>query len=192
MKNMIKRAFLIHGWEGYPEEGWRPWLRKKLEERDFKVFVPAMPDTSNPKMKTWVSYLDKLVGLPDRQTYLIGHSLGAIAILRYLETLTDGQIIGGALFVAGFGKDLDYEGYKGVLKNFFSTPINWRRIRGYCNQFISIHSDDDRWVSLKNSDLFREKLGAKTIIAHHMKHFSGVDGINELPIVLEELLKIAK
>lgn len=27
---MAKRVFLIHGWEGYPEEGWRPWLKKKL------------------------------------------------------------------------------------------------------------------------------------------------------------------
>ena len=24
---MAKRAFLIHGWEGYPEEGWRPFSK---------------------------------------------------------------------------------------------------------------------------------------------------------------------
>lgn len=47
---MKKRVFLIHGWEGYPEEGWRPWLKKELEQRGFTVIVPAMPDTATPTM----------------------------------------------------------------------------------------------------------------------------------------------
>ena len=189
---MIKRAFLVHGWEGYPNEGWRPWLRKKLEERGFRVYVPAMPNTSRPKMNFWVSFLDKLVGLPDGQTYLVGHSLGAIAILRYLESLKENNKVGGAIFVAGFGKDLDYKGYKGELKSFFSKPISWSEIKKHCRKFISIHSDNDRWVSLQNSELFKNKLSAKTIIAHNMKHFSGDDGINELPLLLEEILKISQ
>ena len=24
---MTKRAFIIHGWDGYPDEGWFPWLK---------------------------------------------------------------------------------------------------------------------------------------------------------------------
>ena len=47
---MSKRVFVIHGWGGYPEEGWKPWLKKELEKRGFTVFVPAMPDTEHPKM----------------------------------------------------------------------------------------------------------------------------------------------
>lgn len=72
----MKRVFLIHGWEGYPEEGWRPWLRNELEKRRFKVFVPAMPDTENPKMDKWVPYLTNIVGVPDESCYFVGHSLG--------------------------------------------------------------------------------------------------------------------
>ena len=40
---MNRRGFLIHGWEGYPEEGWRPWLKNELEKRGFTVSVPASP-----------------------------------------------------------------------------------------------------------------------------------------------------
>ena len=29
----MKKVFIIHGWEGYPEEGWFPWLKKELESR---------------------------------------------------------------------------------------------------------------------------------------------------------------
>ena len=38
----MKRVFIIHGWGGYPEEGWLPWLKKELEKNGFKVFVPAI------------------------------------------------------------------------------------------------------------------------------------------------------
>ncbi len=47
----MKRVIIVHGWEASPEGGWRPWLRKELEDRGFEVHVPAMPDTNNPKIK---------------------------------------------------------------------------------------------------------------------------------------------
>lgn len=28
---MNKRIFIIHGWDGFPEEGWFPWLNKAME-----------------------------------------------------------------------------------------------------------------------------------------------------------------
>lgn len=189
---MNKLAFVIHGWEGYPEGSWRPWLKNELEKRGFRVFVPAMPDTANPTMDKWVPYLAKIVGNPDRNCYFVGHSLGCITILRYLETLGEDQKIGGAVLVAGFGHDLEYEGYKDELSSFFSKTINWKKIKSHCSKFIAIHSDDDPYVPIKHNTFFKEKLDAKSIIMHKKKHFSGDDGIMELPIVLDVLLKIAK
>ena len=29
----MQRVFIIHGWDGYPEEGWFPWLKKELEAK---------------------------------------------------------------------------------------------------------------------------------------------------------------
>ncbi|MBI2582787.1 alpha/beta hydrolase, partial [Candidatus Azambacteria bacterium] len=66
------RVFIIHGWEGYPEEGWFPWLKRELESRGFEVRVPAMPDTAKPKIEAWISYLAELVGKPDENTYFVG------------------------------------------------------------------------------------------------------------------------
>ena len=188
---MNKRAIFIHGWEGYPEEGWRPWLKKELEKRGFEVINPAMPDTIKPLEDKWVSHLAKIIGVPGRQTYLVGHSLGGITILRYLEALKEAQKIGGAILVASFGGDLEYEGYKGELKSFFQTSVNWEKVKKHCSKFVAIHSTDDPWVSSKNLKLFEEKLGAKTIMMDKMKHFSGDDGIAKLPIVLKELLEIS-
>ena len=191
---MNKRVFLIHGWEGYPEEGWRPWLKQELEQRGFEVFAPAMPDTATPTMEKWVSFLSEIVGNPDEQTYFVGHSLGCITILRYLETLKDkdNEQIGGAILVAGFGSDLEYEGYKGELSSFFRTPVDWKKVKKHCQQFVAIHSTDDPWVPIKHNKLFQDNLGAKSIIQENMKHFSGDDGTMELPVVLDELLRISR
>lgn len=185
---MNKKVFLVHGWGGYPKEGWRPWLTKELEQREFEVINPEMPDTNTPTVQKWVSYLQQILPNPDENCYLIGHSLGVITILRYLETLKKSEIIGGAIFVAGFGYDLEYKGYKGELANFFKTPLNWEKIRNHCKKFIIIHSDDDQWVSLKHNKFLARKLNGKAIIEHNMKHFSGDDGITKLPVVLKELL----
>ena len=76
------KAYLIHGWEGYPENCWFPWLKKQLEEKNYKVEVPEMPDTDHPKIESWVNKLKEIV-IPDEETILIGHSIGCQAILRY-------------------------------------------------------------------------------------------------------------
>ncbi|MAG59915.1 hypothetical protein CMO96_03960 [Candidatus Woesebacteria bacterium] len=188
---MNKKAILVHGWEGSPEEAWRPWLRKELEQRGFKVVVPAMPDAAKPTAKKWVPYLTQMVDQPDKNTYFVGHSLGCITILRYLETLKSNEKVGGAILVAGFGHNLEYEGYKGELSTFFTTPIDWKKIQSRCKKFVAIHSVDDPFVPIKHAELFKEKLGAKAIIQKGMKHYSGDDDITELPIVLQELLKMS-
>jgi len=185
---MKKRAILIHGWEGSPKGGWQPWLRRELEKKGFAVDVPAMPDSARPTMSSWVEHLCSVVGTPDSNCYLNGHSLGCITILRYLETLKKGERIGGAVLVAGFSDNLGYE----QLTSFFATPIDWSAIRTHCDTFVSIMSDNDPYVPLKHGDVFRQQLGAEVIVQHDMKHFSGDDGIIELPIALESLLKIAK
>jgi predicted alpha/beta hydrolase family esterase len=119
----MKRAFLIHGWEGYPKEGWRPWLKNELKKKKFKVEIPAMPDTKHPKMNAWVGYMKKVVSNPNKECYFIGHSLGCIAILRYIEGINNE--VGGIVMVAGFSDNLGYE----ELSSFFEKPINWEKIR---------------------------------------------------------------
>jgi len=40
---MRERAFIIHGYLGYPTEAWLPWLKAMLEKRGYQVWLPAMP-----------------------------------------------------------------------------------------------------------------------------------------------------
>lgn len=183
---MKKRVFVIHGWGGYPDEGWRPWLKKELEKRRFDVFTPVMPKTNFPICEEWVDYLQQLVGKSRLNDIFIGHSLGCITIFRFLEKFARKEKVAGAVLVAGFTDDLGIK----ELSNFFKEKINFKKIKKCCQKFIAIHSDNDPYVSLKYGEIFEQKLGAKLIIEHQMKHFSGDDNIFELPSALASILKL--
>lgn len=193
---MKKRVFIIHGWDSYPEEGCFPWLKKELENKGFAVFAPAMPEPLNPKINTWVSFLKEQIGTPDEDTYLVGHSMGAQTILRYLESLSIESKIGGAIFLAGW-VHLTNEAYedeedKEIASPWLETPIDYNRILIHIKKITAIFSDNDPVVPISDSGIFKEKLGAKIIIEHNKGHFTGEDNIEELPVALEELLKMSK
>ena len=184
----MKRCIIVHGWEGFPEEGWFPWLKQQLEAHGFSVDVPAMPHADKPQMTEWVQHLSGTIGNPNADTFLVGHSLGCITILRYLESLSENQTIGGALLVAGFAERLKYD----ELANFFTTPVNWDKVKNHGEKFSAIFSTSDPYVPLSNADLFKAKLNANITTLPGPGHFSGPeDNCFELPEALEVILKLA-
>lgn len=192
---MQKRVFIVHGWDGYPEEGWFPWLKKELETRNFMVSVPQLPKPDEPRIKNWLPELKEVVGEPNEQTYFVGHSMGCQTITRYLENLPDGVSIGGAVFVAGFFKRLtnleDDDVVRNVAEEWLKTPLNLKEVAKHLNKSTAIFSDNDPYVPMDNKDDFANSLNSKILIEHNKGHFSGSTGTTELPIVLEVLLEIS-
>lgn len=186
----MKKAIIVHCWEGVPDYCWYPWLKKELEAKGFDVQVPAMPETELPKQRLWVPKLAELIGEQNEEVVLIGHSIGCITILRYLEGLEPGQKIAGAVLVAGFTDNLGFE----EIANYFETSIDFEKIVSHCENFIAIHSDNDPYVPMKHADIFKEKLGAKIVKKHEMGHFSGSiddeESCLELPDALDAVLSI--
>src|SRR3989344_9648272 len=130
---MSKRVFIIHGWEGYPEENWFPWLKKELKVEGFEVFVPQMPDADNPRIEKWIPKITEIVVTADRDTYFVGHSMGCQAIARYLETLPENTKVGGVIFVAGFFKRLtnleDDDVVRSVSREWLTTPLDLKKVK---------------------------------------------------------------
>jgi len=194
----MKRVFIIHGWGGYPKEGWFPWLKKELEKKEFKVHVPQMPDAEHPKIKSWISCFKKSVGKTDENTYFVGHSIGCQAILRYLETLPKNTKIGGTVFVAGWTHlkinaiEEEVPGSSKIAMPWIKKKIAWNKVLKHSKKFISIFSDNDPFVYVTDSKIFRNKLHSNIIIQHNKGHFSGSDGVKKLPIVLNSILKLSK
>lgn len=184
----MKRVFIIHGWEASPESNWFPWLKEELEKRGIAAFVPAMPNPLFPKCEQWVAHLRDLIGRPDQDTILVGHSLGTIAILRYLETLQEGEKVGAIFLVSGFSEQLGPL----VLSSFFTKPLDYAKVKRSTDRIFAVSSDNDALVPLKYAKILEEKLGAELSVMPGRGHLNDGDGLFQLPIVLGKILEIAE
>ena len=189
---MRKKVYIIHGWEGFPEQALFLWLKRELEERGYKVTVPFMPDTAFPKIDTWINTLKKLVREIDTNTILIGHSIGCQTILRYLETLPVGTKVGKVVLIAGWthltpkaAPDTDS---KAIIKPWIETPIDWMNIRCHTDNFTAIFSSNDPYVPISEKDVFEKELGAKIVIEEKMGHFTEEDGVTKIVSVLNAII----
>lgn len=191
----MKRVFIVHGWDGFPEQGWFPWLKRELERKNFTVFVPQLPKPDEPRINSWVPKLQEVVGMPDEQTYFVGHSMGCQTIARYCAALSEGTVVGGAVFVAGFFKRLtnleDDDIVRDVADEWLKTPLDLKTVRAHCKKSIAIFSDNDPYVPVDNKNDFAGLLGSKVVVEHGKGHFNASIGTIELPIALESMLEIA-
>lgn len=187
----MKKVFIIHGWGGSPKNDLFLWMKKEMESKGFKVEIPSMPNTNEPKIKEWVEHLKKIVKNPDKDTYFIGHSIGCQTILRYLESLDKDIKIGGCIFVAGWFNLIhkSIENDLEIARPWIETPMDFRKICSHTDKFLAIFSDNDYFVPLTDAKLFKEKLKAKVIIEHNKGHFNTEDGVKEIKIVVDELSK---
>jgi len=184
----MKRAIIVHGWSGSPKGNWFPWLKKQLEAKAIYVDVPAMPNPDTPEIEPWVNHLAKYVDT-DADNYLIGHSMGCQAILRYLENRPENIKIKGVLLVAGFIDSLSEAVMKSpedakIAQPWLETPININKAKTIPGKIISIFSDDDPYVPEDNWKKF-EELG-EVIILDKKGHIQEL----EEPEVLKAALKL--
>ncbi len=191
----MKKVFIVHGWGGYPKEGWFPWLRNNLEKKEYLVFVLKMPNSEHPKINIWVNHLSKQVGKLDKNIFFVGHSIGCQTILRYLEK--ENKKIGGAVFVAPWMQldknTIAEEGKEAIkiAKPWVNKPIDFVKIKKL-GKYYSVFSDNDKYVTLNNIKLFEKKLHSNIIVLHKKGHFSGSDKIKKIPVVLKELIAMSR
>ncbi|MBU1103954.1 MAG: alpha/beta fold hydrolase, partial [Nanoarchaeota archaeon] len=157
----MKKAIIIHGWGGSPNEAIHKYLKRQLEAQGFNVQVPEMPNTEAPEIKTWIDHLKDLAPNPDKETFFIGHSVGCQTILRYLEKLPETTKVGGVVMIAPWMHLLDtaYENpeeEKEIAKPWLETPIDWEKIKSRTDHFVAIFSDNDFCVPLSDKEIFKE------------------------------------
>ena len=186
MHPTAEKIIIVHGWGGSPQGNWFPWLRAELEKLGHQVVIPAMPNADHPQQSAWLTHLTTTVGMPNENVYLVGHSLGVTAILRYLASLPASAKIGGAILVAGFSEPIGQP----ALNSFFTTPLDYGKISKAAKSFVAIHSDHDPYVPITQGELLREKIGAQLVVMKNAGHLNAADGFTQLPVVLEQLREL--
>ncbi|MFA6095748.1 MAG: alpha/beta fold hydrolase [Candidatus Paceibacterota bacterium] len=183
---MKKRIVIVHGWDGGSDKDWMPWATEALRARGYDVVCPSFPHPENPTMEDWVPFLASRVGKPDRNTYLIGHSIGCQTIIRYLETI--GAPVGGVIFVAGWFDLQNLEGPEAedIARPWIERPIDLAKVRANLPKSVAILSDNDPFVPYDEARRdFAEKLGSEVVTMTSAGHVTSDDGHGPFPLLVE-------
>lgn len=187
----MKKIFIIHGFTGKPNGGWRPWLMGELAKNDIYACALPMPKPDAPIKEEWIKTISDVVDIPNEEIFLVGHSLGVPAILRYLETLSVGMKIGGVVLVSGPVFKIEEDGYEQV-NTFLDVAFDFDHIKNACKNFTIIHGDNDSNVSFSDAEYLKEKLSCDLISIPNGGHLADHDGFYKLPEALDSLLKMIK
>lgn len=179
----MKRVFIIHGYQGSPNGGWRPWLMAELEKLDVYACALAMPNPDSPVCTEWVAEITSNVQKFKKDgVYLVGHSLGVPAILRYLEK-NNCSIVTGAVLVSGPAKSVGVP----EIEDFLADEFDFNNIRISCNNFAVIQGDNDPLVPFFHAEILTSKLSADLTMVENGGHLNGSAGWNSLPQCLTAL-----
>jgi len=188
---MNTSVFIFHGTEGYPEENWFPWLKKKLEAKNCKVFVPQFPSPPGEpaSIDKWFKVLKNYNQHINKDTILVGHSLGGIFTLKILEGLQNPVravfLVGtpiGVRPILNYDRDNSFSGFS----------FDWPTIKNNAKHFIVYQSNNDPYVSLGNGEQLAKELGVELTFIPNAGHFNKKAGytiFNNLWEKLEPLLE---
>lgn len=184
---MNNKALIIHGYGGTNQGNWFPWLKAELEKMNWDVSTPNLPNTNEPQLSEQLPALLSIWNLQeatDQKRVIVGHSLGGSLVLRMLEQDWKNPI-DLAIIVASTSQD----SHPQEIKNYFTTPLDFEKIKKNCKRFVLIFSDNDPYISAETGPYYQHQLGgnAELIMIHNAGHFMKRDGFEEFPLALNAI-----
>ncbi|MDQ3075922.1 MAG: alpha/beta hydrolase [bacterium] len=177
----MKNAIILHGTADKNTDFWFPYLKEKLEEKGFEVWLPQLPNAEVPNLKDWLTFVLEN-GKFNAETVVVGHSAGAQLILSILENI--GNPIKQAILVSGYAKAL--RATVEDAKN--EKDPNWEKIKGKVEKLIFINSDNDPWTcDDKQGRIIFDNIGGMQIIVHegHMGSNFYNQPYKEFPLLVQ-------
>lgn len=168
---MKKNAVILHGWGNSSKDNWFLWLKKELDAKDWKVWVPDLPDADHPNVCNWNPFLLDSWEY-NGKSVVIGHSAGAVEVLSLLDRSPASLVIKKAILVAGFTNLVKKDPMEPELEGLFIYPFDWENIKSKTEEIVLIHSDNDPYVPFQHAKILKKNLDAKLIVMKGQKHFS--------------------
>lgn len=158
----------------------------ELEKHNIYACAVSMPAPDEPVCDEWVKEISRHIDInKNDEMYLVGHSLGVPAILRYLEK-TGAKNIHGAVLVSGPSEKNDNR----KIDSFLEKPFDFENIKSKCKNFSIIHGDNDSNVPLNNAETLSKELNGELVVVKNGGHLNGSAGWLSLPQCLEALRKM--
>lgn len=139
------------------EKKWKDSLVPALGE-DWEMLSPAMPAKHNARYDEWSVWFEKVIPYMRDDVILVGHSMGAIFLAKYLNERTMPVHVAGAFLVAPPYDD-ESEEYLDGFK--ISKPLT--RLAQHVKNIFIYHSEDDSVVPFTELAKYQRALPAATI-----------------------------
>ncbi|PJA63702.1 MAG: hypothetical protein CO160_02405 [Candidatus Portnoybacteria bacterium CG_4_9_14_3_um_filter_43_11] len=127
-------------------------MRKDLGNR-FDVLFPKMPNPMNAKYDEWKILFEKIAPLLDNNVILIGHSLGAIFLVKYLSENKFPKNILATLLVSPPYDDEDMEESLGDF-----VPKSLDKLNKQGGKIFIYQSKDDKVVPSSHLEKYKKAL----------------------------------
>lgn len=181
----MNKVYLVHGFTANSQAQWFPWLKDEMNKRGVGCIIPDMPDSDQPYLKQWMSKMENNFVDIDQNTILIGHSLGCITILQYLQEKN--VDVKAVIMVSGFMDRADLKDDSTCLDTFFNNKPDLSKIKERVESRVVITAIDDDIIASEASKIMAERLDAKIIVLNEGKHFIERDGYFDFPVLLTEI-----
>ncbi|MBA2714213.1 MAG: serine hydrolase family protein [Rubrobacteraceae bacterium] len=120
---------------------------------DFEVEYPEMPDGAAPEYGTWSARISRELSALDGEAILVGHSLGASILLKYIsEERTEEPIAGVFLIATPYWRTVDWEVAEFALRDGFAAALPEDM------PIFLYHSRDDEVVPFAHLALYARRL----------------------------------
>src|SRR3989344_962172 len=144
---------------------WYFHVKKELENIGIWVIAENMPDANLARKEYWLPWIEEKSKGEDK-LILIGHSSGAVAIMRYLENhKAEGAVLVGACYT-----DLGDE--KEKASHYFDEPWQWKKIKQNTKWIILFASTDDRYIPIEEARFIKDKINPEYHEYTDQGHFS--------------------
>ncbi len=179
---MKKQVLSIHGGgEGAHQEDKK--MAANLQDAlgdAYDVRCPKMPNEDSPEYEAWSDQIARELTSLDGAVSLVGHSLGASILLKYLSEEKVEKPVAGIFLVAPpyWGAE-DWEVGEYALQKDFASKLP----RGLPVFFY--HSRDDEWVPFAHLALYTEELPRATICEFVDRGHQFDDDLSEVALDIE-------
>lgn len=148
----------------------------------YDVRSPKMPNEGSPEVEAWKERISEELAAMDGEAVLVGHSLGALFLLKYLSEEEPQKPVAGLFLVAapyvGTG---GWEVQEGALREDFASELP----EGL--QVFLYHSRDDEVVPFAHLALYEAKLPRATVRGFADRGHQFGDDLSEVARDVERL-----
>ena len=181
--------FIVHGTLGNPEGNWFPWLKRELEANGHKVISPIFPTPEDQSFTSWLRVAkEALKGFDPAKTILIGHSIGAIFVLRMAEKSE--KAFRAVFSVCPFVHDLGLDSYDALNATFIEHVFDWTRIKKNAGEIFCFAGKDDPYVPLSYAAEVADYVSGSLTVVEKGGHLNAKSGYLNFLYCLKKFVRL--